>query len=122
MSAPKKNFGSVLRARRVEKGFSLRKFAEKVGVSPTYLSLVETGQAPYQPTVDRIKKMAELLGADADEWIQLAGRVSDELEEMNRDNPQMMPALLRIARNLPPEKLAKLAAEAERQSQEKGKK
>ena len=122
MSAPKKNFGTVLRARRVEKGFSLRKFAEKVGVSPTYLSLVETGQAPYQPTVDRIKKMAELLGADTDEWIQLAGRVSDELEEMNRDNPQMMPALLRIARNMPPAELAKLAAKAERQSQEKGKK
>jgi transcriptional regulator with XRE-family HTH domain len=122
MSPPRKNFGSVLRARRVEKGFSLRKFAEKVGVSPTYLSLVETGQAPYQPTVDRIKKMAELLGADADEWIQLAGRVSDELEEMNRDNPQMMPALLRIARNMPPAELAKLAAKAERQSQEKGKK
>ncbi len=122
MSPPKKNFGSVLRATRVEKGFSLRKFAEKVGVSPTYLSLVETGQAPYQPTVDRIKKMAELLGADADEWIQLAGRVSDELEEMNRDNPQMMPALLRIARNMPPAELAKLAAKAEKQSQEKGKK
>lgn len=122
MAPTKKNFGSVLRARRVEKGFSLRKFAEKVGVSPTYLSLVETGQAPYQPTVDRIKKMAELLGVDADEWIQLAGRVSDELEEMNRDNPQMMPALLRIARNTPPEELAKLAAKAERQSQEKGKK
>ncbi len=122
MSASRNNFGSVLRARRVEKGFSLRKFAEKVGVSPTYLSLVETGQAPYQPTVDRIKKMAELLGADADEWIQLAGRVSDELEEMNRDNPQMMPALLRIARNMPPAELAKLAAKAERQSQEKGRK
>jgi transcriptional regulator with XRE-family HTH domain len=122
MSPPKKNFGSVLRATRVEKGFSLRKFAEKVGVSPTYLSLVETGQAPYQPTVDRIKRMAELLDANADEWIQLAGRVSDELEEMNRDNPQMMPALLRIARNTPPEELAKLAAKAERQSQEKGKK
>ena len=122
MSPPKKNFGSVLRATRVEKGFSLRKFAEKVGVSPTYLSLVETGQAPYQPTVDRVKRMAELLDANADEWIQLAGRVSDELEEMNRDNPQMMPALLRIARNTPPEELAKLAAKAERQSQEKGKK
>jgi len=122
MSPPKKNFGSVLRATRVEKGFSLRKFAEKVGVSPTYLSLVETGQAPYEPTVDRIKRMAELLDANADEWIQLAGRVSDELEEMNRDNPQMMPALLRIARNTPPEELAKLAAKAERQSQEKGKK
>ena len=122
MPPTKRSFGPVLRARRVEKGFSLRKFAEKVGVSPTYLSLVETGQAPYQPTVDRIKKMAELLGADADEWIQLAGRVSDELEEMNRDNPQMMPALLRIARNMPPAELAKLAAKAERQSQEKGRK
>ena len=122
MSPPKKNFGSVLRATRVEKGFSLRKFAEKVGVSPTYLSLVETGQAPYQPTVDRIKRMAELLDANADEWIQLAGRVSDELEKMNEKSPQMMPALLRIARSMSPEELARFADKAERQSQEKGKK
>ncbi len=114
MASSQKNFGSVLRARRVEKGYSLRKFAEKVGVSPTYLSLVETGQAPYQPTVDRIKKMAELLGVDADEWIQLAGRVSDELEEMNRDNPQMMPALLRLARTMTPEQLRKVADQQEK--------
>ncbi len=117
MSPTKKNFGSVLRARRVERGFSLRKFAEKVGVSPTYLSLIETGQAPQQPTVDRIKRMAELLDVDADQWIQLAGRVSDELEEMNRDNPQMMPALLRLARTMTPEQLRKFADQ-----QEKGKK
>ena len=117
MAPSRKSFGSVLRARREEKGFTLRKFAEKVGVSPTYLSLIETGQAPQQPTVDRIKRMAELLDVDADEWIQLAGRVSDELEEMNRDNPQMMPALLRLARTMTPEQLRKVADQ-----QEKGKK
>ncbi len=122
MTASRKTFGSVLRARREKKGFTLRKFAEKVGVSPTYLSLVETGQAPHQPTVDRIKRMAELLDVDADEWIQLAGRVSDELEKMNEKSPQMMPALLRIARSMSPEELARFADKAERQSQEKGKK
>lgn len=36
-------FGQRLRERRIAKGYSLRKFAELVGVSPTYLSRVEQG-------------------------------------------------------------------------------
>lgn len=33
---PTKTFGQMLREKRIAKGFSLRKFAELVGVSPTY--------------------------------------------------------------------------------------
>ena len=36
-----KTFGATLREMRLAKNVSLRKFAEKVGVSPTYLSQVE---------------------------------------------------------------------------------
>jgi hypothetical protein len=35
--AAKKTFGQTLREKRIAKGYSLRKFAEKVKVSPTYL-------------------------------------------------------------------------------------
>ena len=57
-----KSFGETLREKRLEKGFSLRKFAQLVGVSPTYLSQVEQGNVD-PPTADRVKRMAELLGA-----------------------------------------------------------
>lgn len=120
MAQSSNSFGQILRKRRLAKGFTLRKFAEKVGVSPTYLSLVETGQAPYEPTVKRIKLMAEILEADVDEWLALAGRVSDELDEINRAEPTTMPSLLRLVRGMSPEQLRKLAANTKRPP-EKGK-
>ncbi len=49
-----KSFGHVLREKR-EGRFSLRSFAKLVGVSPTYLSQVEQGNA-QPPTADRVKR------------------------------------------------------------------
>lgn len=73
-SAKPKPFGQLLREKRIEKGYSLRKFAGLVGVSPTYLSQVEQMNVD-PPTADRVKKMAEILGENVDEWTALAGRV-----------------------------------------------
>jgi len=69
-----KQFGLVLRERRVEKGYSLRKFAGMVGVSPTYLSQVERGNVD-PPTAERVRRMAEILDENVDEWTALVGRV-----------------------------------------------
>ncbi|MGE3776318.1 MAG: helix-turn-helix domain-containing protein, partial [Pirellulaceae bacterium] len=44
MAGSRKSFGTYLREKRVAKGYSLRKFAELVDVSPTYLSQVEQGK------------------------------------------------------------------------------
>ena len=46
-------FGHVLRAKRLAKKLGLRKFAELVGVSPTYVSQVEQCNV-MPPTADRI--------------------------------------------------------------------
>jgi len=59
MGSQYKRFGPWLRQKRIERGYSLRKFAQWVGVSPTYLSLVEQGNL-QPPTADRVKRMAEL--------------------------------------------------------------
>lgn len=118
MTSPPSHFGTILREKRLDKGYTLRKFAEMVGISPTYLSLVETGNADYPPAADRVKKMAELLGADPEQWIALAGRVSDESKETILDQPVLMPALLRAAKGLSADKLKRLIEEAKRQSQE----
>lgn len=106
----------LLREERVGKGYSLRKFAQLLGVSPTYLSQVEQGLVKTPPTAERVEKMAGLLGVDKDEWITYAGRVTKESEAILNSNPEM-PALLRAVKGLTPEQIRKLAAQAERQKQ-----
>jgi transcriptional regulator with XRE-family HTH domain len=118
MTHKRRTFGELLREKRIEKGFSLRKFAELVGVSPTYLSQVEQGNV-MPPTADRVKRMAELLGANSDEWIALAGRVPDDLPGIIQKQPTAMPELLREASGLTAEQLRKLREQA-RKLKERG--
>lgn len=108
----KKNFGQVLREAREGK-YSLRKFAELVGVSPTYLSQVEQGNV-VPPTAERVKRMAEILEVNADEWIAMAGRVSEDLSAIIRKQPVGVPDLLRAVKGLTAEQLQRLKEDAER--------
>lgn len=110
-------FGHVLRATRLAKKLGLRKFAELVGVSPTYLSQIEQCNV-MPPTADRITRMAELLGENPDEWIALAGRVSDDISQIISEQPTEVPDLLRAVRGLTPEQLRKLREDAERMKKE----
>lgn len=113
----RKSFGQFLREKRVEKGFSLRKFAESVGVSPTYLSQVEQDNVD-PPTADRVKRMAELLGESVDEWTALAGRLTEDLPGIIHEAPTAVPDLLRAVRGLTVEQLRKLQDDAERMKKE----
>ena len=102
--AGNRKFGARIRRLREEKRatdptFSLRQFAEAVGISPTFLSKVETGEF-NPPAPDKIKKMAELLGVDADELLALAGRVDPELPEIIQKHPRAMASFLRTTREL----------------------
>jgi len=111
-----KTFGEILREKRMEKGYSLRKFAQMVKVSPTYLSQVEQNNvAP--PTADRVKRMAEILGENVDDWTSLAGRLTEDLPGIIRKEPEI-PNLLRAMRGLTPDQLRKLRADAERMKKE----
>lgn len=114
MPQPRAHFGSTLRDRRLAKGYSLRKFAELVGVSPTYLSLIERGEAESPPTAERVRCMAELLGENPDQWIALAGRMPEDVADIIKKQPEGMPALLRAARGLTADQLKQLVAEIER--------
>lgn len=116
MDQPRAHFGTMLRERRLAKGYSLRKFAELVDVSSTYLSLVETGKAEYPPSAERVRRMAEVLGENADEWIALAGRMPDDVKGIILNEPEAMPALLRAAKGLSAEQLKKLTKQIERRS------
>ncbi len=84
--------------KKVDPQFSLRRFAETVGISATFLSKVETGEFD-PPAPDKIKRMAELLGEDPDELLALAGRVDPELPEIIREQPKAIADFLRTARD-----------------------
>lgn len=105
-------FGKALREKR-QKKFTLRKFAELVGVSPTYLSQVEQCNV-VPPTADRVKRMAELLGEDSDEWTALAGRVPGDLTEIIHQSPAEIAALLRTLQGMTDEQIRRLRKSAER--------
>jgi HTH-type transcriptional regulator, competence development regulator len=111
-------FGSFIRERRVAKGYSLRRFAELVEVSPTYLSLVEQDKVVSPPTTERVRRMADVLGESPDELISLAGRVPEDLPEIIQSQPEAMPALLRAASGLTPAQLKTLQEQAAKMKRE----
>jgi len=115
----KKPFGKVLRETRMAKGYSLRKFAQLVDVSPTYLSQVEQMNVD-PPTADRVRRMAEILGEDIDEWTAMAGRLTEDLPAIIHEEPKGVPDLLRAVQGMTADQLRKLREEAERMKKEEG--
>ena len=105
------------REKRLAKGFSLRKFAKLVDVSPTYLSQVEQENVD-PPTDERVQRMAELLGENADELIALAGRVPEDLPEIIQRRPTAIPELLREANGLSADQLRALTEHVRKLKQE----
>jgi transcriptional regulator with XRE-family HTH domain len=115
--AGNQRFGKRIRELRearakLDPRFTLRQFAKMVDVSPTFLSKMERGEFD-PPKPEKIMKMAELLGVDADELLALAGRVDPELNEIIREKPGVLPDLLRTVRGMSDEQLRKLARQAE---------
>jgi transcriptional regulator with XRE-family HTH domain len=85
--------------KKSDPSYSLRRFAQAVGISATFLSKVETGEFD-PPAQDKIKRMAHLLDIDADELLAMAGKVDPDLPEIIREQPKAMADFLRTARDL----------------------
>jgi len=105
----KERLGERIRRKRAEHKLGLRETATKVGISPTYLSRIETMDEKTPPAEDVIRKLATLLSDDFDELMQLAGRVPEDVEDLIKGDPNM-PAFLRTAkeRNFSGDDLMKL--------------
>lgn len=72
--------GKKLREIREKKGLSLREAARKASISPTLLSLVETGKR--KPTSAVLSKLAPVLSVPQDELLSLYDYY--EMNELNR--------------------------------------
>ncbi len=114
--------GDVLRTKREElreqsPEYTLRSLAQKVGVSPAYLCLVEKGEVAPKP--DCLRKLADELQLDADMLFNLAGQMNPDLAPILKQPG--IPAFLRTLDGLSQEQLIKISAIAQYvMSQEKG--
>ena len=108
----KERLGERIRRKRAENNLGLRETANKIGISPTYLSHIETMVEKTPPAEEVIRKLANLLNDDFDELMTLAGRVPQDVEKVIKADPTM-PAFLRTAKkqNLSGEDLMNLLAE-----------
>ena len=84
-------FGTRLRELRIQAGLTQRELAEKVNVDFTYLSKIENGALP-PPSEKVILQLVEVLNADKDELIILAGKIPADIAEMlkHRETLQLL--------------------------------
>ena len=86
MVSEKEKFGEFVRRERKAKEIGLREMAKMIGVSPTYLSKIERDEFP-PPAEDKVRKIATIIGCDADELLARADRVSSDLSEIIKRRP-----------------------------------
>ena len=76
-----REFGARLRELRKQAGLTQRALADKAGIDFTYLSKIESG-AKTPPSEKVILLLAEILNADKDELMALAGKVPADIAQM----------------------------------------
>ena len=106
-------FGAYVRQEREGREIGLREMAQKIGVSPPYLSKIERDEFS-PPAEDKVRKIAEIFEIDIDELLARAGKVSSDLFEIIRERPRELASLLRTTRGMSAEDVASLARDADR--------
>jgi len=97
--AKAKSFGAYLRGlreqrRKVNRRYSVRQTAERIGVEPTHLSKIERGEI-YPPTEDMMRRLAADLGEDADLLLARAGLVASDVLEVIAKRPTLFAEIIR---------------------------
>jgi HTH-type transcriptional regulator, competence development regulator len=92
-------FGEALRELRQKKGIGLRQLAAKVGISPSYLSNVETAKFP-PPSEETLSLIAQELDQHTDQMLAQAGKISSDLPKIIEKHPRQFAAILRSLRGL----------------------
>lgn len=113
-----KEFGERIRLlrelmKKTNPDFSLRKFAQIIGISATFMSKIERGEYD-PPKAEKIIHMAELLEVDPDELLALANKVDPGLNEIIREQPVALADFLRTTRGMSAEELLKITAKVRR--------
>ena len=93
-----KTLGLLIRKLRKDKGFSLRKLAEKVDISFVNIAHIENGRVATSEKV--IKQLAKALDYDVDKLLAIADSVNEDIKKIIKKMPTVVPDFLRTAKNL----------------------
>ncbi|WP_108671830.1 helix-turn-helix domain-containing protein [Peribacillus acanthi] len=95
------NFGKILRSIREQKGYGLNQFANKIGVSPAYLSNLETGKSDTikLQVLNQLAEEFQLLSVYSseeklDEFSFRVSRATSQLAHIHKSNPKLAEFLL----------------------------
>ena len=108
-------FGKYLRTVREglkaeDRSFSVRQVAARVGIEPAYLSKIERGDvAP--PSEKTIRKIAGELNLDVDMLLAMAGKVSQDLQAVIRERPELFAELIRQLKEVPDDAILRVVRE-----------
>ncbi len=108
-------FGAYVREqrearRRDDREYSVRRVGARVGIEPSYLSKIERGEQ-RPPSEAAIIRLAKDLGEDADVLLAMAGKVSNDLQEVIRRRPRLFADLIRTLKDLPDRAVLRLVRE-----------
>jgi transcriptional regulator with XRE-family HTH domain len=94
-----RSFGTMLRHQRQAQQVGLRELSRRVGMSPAYLSKIETDQ--FRPPAEcKLVAIARELKLDPDAVIAQAGRIPADVVATIKQHPSEMVTLIRTARQL----------------------
>lgn len=93
------DFGSYIRQlreqrREVNRRYSVRQMAQRIGIEPAYLSKIERGDVS-PPSEETIRRLAADLGEDVDLLLALAGKISSDIREIIMQRPVLFAELIR---------------------------
>lgn len=111
MAGGSKELGERIRQLREEKRktdpkFTGRQFSITLGISPTYLSKIETGDMPAG--AELLKRMAQELDTDVDALLALGNKVDPDLNKIIVEKPVEMASFLRTASGMSQKQLEHL--------------
>ena len=92
-----KKIGKIIREIRNEKGFSLRKLAEIVGVSNVNILYIEKGK--INTSLPILKGIAKGLNYNIDKLLSFANMIDDDIKSIINKRPVLITNFLRAAKN-----------------------
>ncbi len=106
------DFGNYVRQlreqrRAVNRRYSVRQTAHRIGVEPAYLSKIERGDVS-PPSEETIRRLAADLGEDSDFLLALAGKVSSDIREIVMKRPILFAEIIRGLSDVPDDELSLL--------------
>jgi len=111
-------FGNVIRKARIANELTLMEVAEKIGVSPSYISSLEVNKEGTIPTDEMLHKVCRLLKLDFTELSGLRSFITNDIsrasKKMSKSDTDSMAAFYRkcYEHNISPKKGLDLLDEA----------